>query len=124
MQTGSQDAEPRTWTYTADLVLTGRRAQVEVILADLQRKCGDDLEVVKGPFQHRGSWGSAAGLPRGFPRWPPVDHRGFRGGNGGGPRGQALTSAGAGRWYWNTLCQWAVWYNWFEPKARDVTCLA
>jgi hypothetical protein len=26
-----------------------------VVFADLQRKYGDNLEVVKGPFQHRGS---------------------------------------------------------------------
>jgi hypothetical protein len=53
VHTDSQSSDLDTWT---SLVLTGRRAQVEVILADLQRKYGDDLEVVKGPFQHRGSW--------------------------------------------------------------------
>jgi hypothetical protein len=83
-----QSNELDTWTYTADLVLTGRRAQVEVVFADLQRKYGDDLEVVKGPFQHRASLGFAAGLPRVFPRWSPVLH--------GGSSGVALTSAAAG----------------------------
>jgi hypothetical protein len=67
MRANSQNSELNTWTYTADLVLTGRRAHVEVVFADLQRKYGDNLEVVKGPFQHRGSWGFAAGLPRESP---------------------------------------------------------
>jgi hypothetical protein len=44
------------WTYTASPVLNGPRAQVEVILADLQRHHWAFPEVVKGPFQHRGSW--------------------------------------------------------------------
>jgi hypothetical protein len=76
VHTDSQTSELNTWASPASLVLTGPRAQVEVVFADLQRKYGDDLEVVKGPFQHRGSRGRAAGLPRGIPR---VDHGFLRG---------------------------------------------
>jgi hypothetical protein len=104
MRANSHNTELDTWTYTADLVLTCRRAHVEVVFADLQRKYGGDLEPAKFASQHRGSWGCAAGSPRGSLRCAPVSP-GFPGVGGWGGKGDLpersdsghpLTSAAAG----------------------------